>query len=49
LDVCLLIDGKKIDLNEFVKKILSGTLSGAVSQLSGVDRNWNEINITIKR
>jgi hypothetical protein len=33
LDVKLLFDGEKIALNEFVVKMLSGTLVGAVTSL----------------
>jgi hypothetical protein len=29
LDVKLLVDGEEIDLNEFVEKMLSGTIVGA--------------------
>jgi hypothetical protein len=49
LDVRLLIDGKKIELNEFVKDFLGATLRGAISSLSGIDRYWKELNIIIKK
>ena len=49
LDVSLLVDGKKIELNEFVKDFLGGTLKGAISTLSGIDSYWKELNIIIKK
>jgi hypothetical protein len=49
LEVNLLIDGKTIELNEFTKEFLAGTLQGAVSPLRGINRNWKELEIKIKR
>ena len=49
LEVNLLIDGKTIELNEFTKDFLGGTLQGAVSPLRGINRNWKELVIKIKR
>ena len=45
----LVVDGANIDLNEFVRKMLSGTLIGALSSLSGVNQDWKEIELNIKR
>jgi len=36
LDVKLFVDGEEIDLSEFVVKILSGALVGAVTSLRGI-------------
>jgi hypothetical protein len=47
LDVKLLVDGEEIGLNEFVEKILSGTLIGAVSSLRGINKGWKEIEVKI--
>jgi len=49
LDVKLFVDGEEIDLNEFVVKILSGTLVGAVTSLRGVKKNWKEIEVKVTR
>jgi hypothetical protein len=43
----LLIDGKEIPLNEFVEKILSGTIVGAVTSLRGIKEDWKKIEIEI--
>lgn len=43
----LRVDGKEIPLNEFVEKILSGTIVGAVTSLKGVTDNWEKIEIEI--
>jgi hypothetical protein len=49
LDAKLLVDGKEIELNEFVRKILSGTVVGAVTSLRGIKRDWKEIEIKVTR
>jgi hypothetical protein len=45
----VVVDGEEIDLNEFVTKILSGTVAGAVTSLRGVKRDWKEIEIKVTR
>ncbi len=49
LKVKLIIDGEEISLNEFVEKILSGILVGALSSLRGMKENWKEIDLKLKR
>jgi len=49
LDVELSVDGRKIALNEFVTKIFSGIIVGAVSSLSGIDEGWKKIELKITR
>jgi len=49
VDVKLLVDGEEIDLNEFVVKILSGTIVGAVTSLRGIKKDWKEIEIKVTR
>jgi len=49
LKVSLLIDGKKIELNEFAQEFLGGTLQGAISPLRGINRNWEKLEVKIKR
>jgi hypothetical protein len=36
-------------LNEFVDKILSGTVVGAVTSLRGIDKDWKKIEITVTK
>jgi hypothetical protein len=43
----LRVDGKEIPLNEFVEKIISGSVIGAVTSLKGVKNNWKRIEIEI--
>ena len=45
----LLIDGNEIEMNEFVRKILSGTIVGAVTSLRDVDRDWKQIEIRVTK
>ena len=49
MDVKLLVDGEEIDLNEFVAKILSGTIVGAVTSLRGIKKEWKKIEIKVTR
>jgi hypothetical protein len=44
----LQIDGKEIPLNEFVEKILSGSIVGAVTSLRGIKEDWKKIEIEIQ-
>jgi hypothetical protein len=45
----LFVDGEEIDLNEFVVKVLGGTVVGAVTSLRGIKENWKQIEIKIKK
>jgi hypothetical protein len=49
LDVKLLVDGKSVELNEFVNKILGGTIAGAVTSLRGIKKDWKEIKIEVTK
>lgn len=49
LEIKLVVDGKEIPLNEFVVKILYGTIVGAVTSLRGIKENWKEIEIKLTR
>lgn len=43
----LKIDSKEIPLNDFVEKILIGTIVGATTSLKGIKENWKNIDIKI--
>lgn len=49
MGIKLVVDGEETELNEFVQKILTGTVTGAVTSLRGVKKDWKEITITIKK
>jgi len=49
LGMKLLVDGKEIPLNEFVEKILNGTVVGAVTALRGIKEDWKKIEIEISK
>jgi hypothetical protein len=49
LDVKLLVDGEEMDLSEFVTKILSGTIVGAVTSLRGIKKDWKKIEIALTK
>ncbi len=43
------VDGKDIPLNEFVEKILSGTIVGAITSLRGINEDWKKMEIEIQK
>ena len=45
----LRVDGKEIPMNDFVKNVFEKVVTSLVSTLKGVDENWKELNIVIKR
>ena len=49
LSLKLKVDGKEIPLNEFVAKILNGTIVGAVTSLRGIKEDWKKIEIEIQQ
>jgi hypothetical protein len=49
MDTKLKIDGDEVELNEFVDKILAGTIVGAVTSLRGIKKNWKEISLTVSK
>lgn len=49
MDVKLFVDGEEIELNEFVAKILSGALVGAVTSLHGIKEDWKEIEVKVTK
>lgn len=48
-DIVLEIDGKKIPMNDFVRKILCGMITGSILTLHGVGNDWKTININLRR
>jgi hypothetical protein len=49
LGLKLKVDGKEIPLNEFVEKIINGTITGAVSSLKGIKEDWKKIEIEVEK
>lgn len=45
----LKVDGKEIPLNDFVEKILNGTIAGAVTSLRGIKEEWKKIEVEIQK
>ena len=45
----LKVDGKDIPLNEFVERIMFGTITGAVTSLKGIKENWEKIEVQIEK
>lgn len=49
MNVRLSVDGKEIPLNEFVVKMLGGTVRGAVESLRGIEKDWEKIVIEVRK
>jgi hypothetical protein len=49
LGLKLKVDSDEIPLNEFVEKILNGTITGAVTSLKGIKEGWTTIEIKISK
>ena len=49
LEAKLFVDGEEIHLNEFVVKILGGTIVGAVTSLRGIKKDWKEIEVKVSK
>ena len=49
MELKLVIDGKEVPLNEFVNKILTGTIVGAVTSLRGIREDWKKIEVEITK
>ena len=49
IEIVLDIDGKKIPMNGFVKKILCGMIKGSIETLNGVGDDWKNVNIRMSK
>jgi hypothetical protein len=49
MEMKLLVDGKEVPLNDFVSKILSGSIVGAVTSLRGIREDWKKIEVEISK
>jgi hypothetical protein len=49
VDIVLEVNGKNIPMNDFVKDILCGMISGSIGSLRGVDEDWKTISIKLNR
>jgi len=45
----LLVDGRKIPLNDFVQKIVGNIIQAMVESLHTIDNGWKEISIHIEK
>lgn len=49
IEMVLEINGIKIPMNGFVKKILCGMVKGSIETLHGVGDDWKDVNIRMSR
>jgi len=45
----LLVDGRKIPMNDFVQKIVGNVIQAMVETLHTIDGGWQEISIHIEK
>ncbi len=43
------VDKEEVEANEFVQNVMGRAIAGAVSVLKGVEENWEEIEIRVRR
>ncbi len=49
VDIVLEVDGRRIPMNDFVRKIMCGMITGSVGVLRDVGEDWKTISISLKR
>lgn len=49
MELSMEVDGKSIPANRFVNDIICNMIAGAVESLRGVDKDWNTVNIRIRK
>ena len=49
MTVNLLIDGEKIELNDFVEKFFTNTLEGSVNSLRDINKDWKKLEFVNER
>jgi hypothetical protein len=49
MTIKLLVDGTEIPLNEFVGRLLNGSIVGAVTSLKGIKDDWEKIELEITK
>ena len=47
--VRLVVDGKEVPLNAYVQSVFGNVLSALVSTLKGVDEDWKELKVEVRR
>ena len=47
--VKLVVDGKDVPLNNYVQSVFGKVLSALVSTLKGVDEDWGELRVEVRR
>ncbi len=43
------VDGKKVPMNDYVRRVFENVIGALVSTLKGVEEDWKELKIVIKR
>jgi len=49
VEVEIFVDKEEVEVNEFVQNVMGRAIAGAVTVLKGVNEDWNEIEIKVKR
>ncbi|MBC8520706.1 MAG: hypothetical protein ISS94_01950 [Candidatus Syntrophoarchaeum sp.] len=49
VEVEIVVDKEEIVVNEFVQNVIGKAIAGAVSVLKGVNEEWGEMEIKVRR
>ncbi len=49
MEVELIVDGKRIPMNDYVKSVFANVVSALIATLKGVDESWKEMKLEIRR
>ncbi|MBA7543345.1 hypothetical protein ES705_35675 [subsurface metagenome] len=49
VEVEIVVDKEEIVVNEFVQNVIGRAIAGAVSVLKGVNEEWGEMEIKVRR
>jgi len=49
MDVELVVDGKRIPMNDYVRSVFAKVVSALISTLKGVDEDWREARLIVRR
>ncbi|MDK2892328.1 hypothetical protein [Methanohalophilus sp.] len=49
MEVVLTVDGKDIEINDFVQKFLGNVIRASAESLHGVGKDWSKMEVSLKR
>ncbi len=49
MKVELTVDGKDVEINDFVQRVLGSVVASSAETLHGIDSDWKNISVDLKR